>query len=119
MKFTLPVLALFAAVVSTLDPSNAISLTHPFAIKITGAALPEEDGMVLRRGEAATLDGFSIDSLEVKDERFGDRIFRGTAKEVYEEMNSLKPELFTDDLDNVVDDVSGTSIVKRQGVSLC
>ncbi|KAH7367410.1 hypothetical protein B0T11DRAFT_295224 [Plectosphaerella cucumerina] len=97
MKFTLPVLALFATA-------------------ITGAALPEEDSMALRRGEAATLDGFSIDSLEVKDERFGDRIFRGTAKEVYEEMNSLKPELFTEDFDNVVDDVSdGTSIAKRQG----
>jgi hypothetical protein len=95
-------------------------IDSPFAIKITGAALPEEDSVVLRRGEAGTLDGFSIDSLEVKDERFGDRIFRGTAKEVYEEMNSLKPELFTEDLDNVVDDVSdGTSIAKRQGVSLC
>jgi hypothetical protein len=95
-------------------------LTHSFAIKITGAALPEEDSMVLRRGEAATLDGFSIDSLEVKDERFGDQIFRGTAKEIYEEMNSLKPELFTEDLDNVVDEISdGTSIAKRQGVSLC
>lgn len=74
--------------------------------------------MVLRRGEETNLDGFSFDSLEVKDERFGDQIFRGTAKEIYEEMKNLKPELFTEELGNLVDDVSdGTSIAKRQGVS--
>ncbi|KAH6683770.1 hypothetical protein F5X68DRAFT_233817 [Plectosphaerella plurivora] len=97
MKFALPILALFATA-------------------IIGAALPDEDGMALRRGEETNLVGFSVDSLEVKDERFGDQIFRGTAKEIYEEMKNLKPELFTEELGNLVHDVSdGTSIAKRQG----
>lgn len=68
--------------------------------------------MVLRREEELQLEGLDIGIMDIKDERFGDRIFHGTAKDVYEEMKSLKPELFTEE----IEDSQGTSLVRRQAV---
>lgn len=69
--------------------------------------------MVLRREDELQLEGLDIGIMDIKDERFGDRIFHGTAKDVYEEMKSLKPELFTEEIE---EDSQGTSLVRRQAV---
>ena len=87
------------------------------ATTVTANVLP--GGVSVRR----SIDSFeSFVDLQVEDERFGDRVFSGTAQAIYEEMIALKPELFVDGKlipadGAAVEKRSETELEKRQKVS--
>jgi hypothetical protein len=76
------------------------------------ATIPEADGWYVRSAQEMDLEGASITDLKVTDERFGDEVFVGTAKSIYEQMKERKPELFVNDTEISVEE---SSLVKRQG----
>ncbi|KAH7412313.1 hypothetical protein DE146DRAFT_772525 [Phaeosphaeria sp. MPI-PUGE-AT-0046c] len=87
-----------------------------FATTIVAASLPGESGYYLRRADEMAEGNNPIADLSVTDERFGDEVFVGTAKSIYEQMKERKPELFVNETD-----VSETepSLEKRQGTFNC
>lgn len=53
-----------------------------------------------------------IVDLQVTDERFGDKVFTGTAESIYNQMKAEKPELFANETEISVEE---SSLEKRQG----
>lgn len=53
-----------------------------------------------------------IVDLQVTDERFGDKVFTGTAESIYNQMRGERPELFANDTEISVEEAS---LEKRQG----
>jgi hypothetical protein len=124
MKYSLPIIALFASKVSLpiliLVIYTSIDILTLLAQALS-AALPGENSggwEVLTAGEAA-MKGLPIVDLQITDPRFPGQTFSGTAESVYKQMKELKPELFINDTVTPLE-LSGSSetgIEKRQHVS--
>ncbi|KAH8585491.1 hypothetical protein B0O99DRAFT_748992 [Bisporella sp. PMI_857] len=95
----------------TIFPALAL-----FATTIIAAAVPDEQGWYLRRTNEIHLEGLPIVDLEVTDERFEGMTFRSSAESVYNEMKALKPELFANKTEAVL---NTASLEKRQSSFNC
>lgn len=80
-------------------------------------AVPNEDEWeVLRADDILNSNEFEIVDLEVTNEAFGDRIFRGTAASIAAEMEALKPGVLGENVELPSDGVSLNPLHKRQSV---
>lgn len=76
------------------------------------ATIPNENGWYVRRADEMHEEDLAIVDLQVNDERFGDKVFTGTAESIYNQMKAEQPNLFSNETETSVEQ---SSLEKRQG----
>ena len=93
MKFSLTILAICAAVVSLMPTLDFCLCLLDCLPQVIAAATPNDGDWDL--SDIDELEQDVEDAvLEITDENFGDKVFRGTYDSIMAEMQELKPELF-------------------------